>query len=107
MALPVGDMELDPVQECLVVDGPRMGGPSAERFEVCFASSADVGAVDGGERDQFDRVDLDVAFVHSVATARLHLGLSPQPERHRDVAGQHVRTQLSAELHGVTLRQHG
>ena len=82
------------------MDRPSMGGPSSERFEVCFASSADVGAVDGREGDQFDRLDLDLAGTHSVETARFHLRLPPQPERHRYVTRQHVRTQFPAELHG-------
>jgi len=87
------------------VDGPSVSGPSSERFEVCFASSADIGVVDGGEGDQFDRVNLDLAVAHAVVTAMSHLRPPPQPERHRDVTRQHVRTQLPAELHELTLRQ--
>jgi len=99
------DMELDPVEECFIVDGPSMGGPSSERFEVCFASPVDVGVVDERKRDQVDRVNLDLAVAHAVVTAKSHLRPPPQPERHRYVTRQHMRTQLSAELHRLTLRQ--
>jgi hypothetical protein len=98
-------MELDPVEECFIVDGSSMGGPPSERFEVCFASPVDVGVVDERKRDQFDRVNLDLAVAHAVATARFHLRPPPQPERHRYVTRQHGRTQFSAELHTPTLRQ--
>jgi hypothetical protein len=47
-------MKLDPVEKCFIVDGASMGGPLSERFEVRFASSADVGAVDRTEWDKFD-----------------------------------------------------
>lgn len=62
-------MELDPVKEGLITDWPSMSGPSSERLEVGFASSADVGVVDGEKGDQFDRVNLDTAIAHGVATA--------------------------------------
>jgi hypothetical protein len=95
-------MELDPVNECFIVDGPSMGGPSSERLEVCFASSADVGVVDGKEGDEFDRVHLDLAITHAVATARFHFRPLPQPERHRYGTRQHLGAQFPAELHGLT-----
>jgi hypothetical protein len=59
-----------------------MGGPSSERFEVHFAGSVDIGLVDESERDQFDRVNLDLTVAHAVATARFHFRPLPQPERH-------------------------
>lgn|ERR1700733_3543883 len=98
-------MECDPVKKCLVVNGPSMGSPSSEGFEICFASSADVGLFDGEEGDELDRVNLDPAIAHAIATARLHLRPLPQPERHRYVPRQHLGAQFPAELHGLTLRQ--
>lgn len=71
------DMELDPVKERSIADWPSMGGTSSESLEVCFASSADIGVVDGEKGDQFDRVDFDTAIAHAVATARSHLRSPP------------------------------
>jgi hypothetical protein len=85
------------------VDGPGMGGTLSQRFEVWFASSADVGVVDESKGDKFDRVNLDLPVSHAVATTSSDLRPPPQPERHRYVTRQHVRTQFPAELHGLTL----
>src|ERR1039458_1328860 len=101
------DVELDPVEESLIVDRASMGSPLAERFEVCFASLTYVGVVDGGEGDQFDRVNLDLAIAHAIASTRSHFRPPPQPERHRYFTRQNVPTQFPAELHGVTLRRLG
>jgi GNAT superfamily N-acetyltransferase len=98
-------MEFDSVDEGSVVNWPCMGGSSSERFEVRFARPADVGVVDDGERDQLDRVDLDLAVTNAIVAPGFYLRPPPQPERHRDVSGQHVGTKFPAELHGFTLRQ--
>jgi hypothetical protein len=50
-------VELDPVCEGVVVDGPGMGGSPAEGVEVCLSGAADIILVDRGEGDQLDRVD--------------------------------------------------
>jgi sugar porter (SP) family MFS transporter len=62
-------VELDPVQERVIAYGTRMGRPQAEGLPVRFAGAPHVIVVDGRERDQFDRVDLDLAVGHSVTTA--------------------------------------
>lgn len=97
-------MELDAVEESVLVDWPGMRGPCSERFEVRFAGPLDIDAVDRTERDQLDRINLDVAFAHAVATSRLHLRPLPESERDRDVTRHYVCPQLPTELHGVTLR---
>jgi hypothetical protein len=51
-----------------------------------------VGVVDGREGDQLDRVNLDLAVTHSIATTRSHFRPPPQPECHCYVARQNVRT---------------
>jgi hypothetical protein len=86
------DVELDPVEEGFIVDRPSMGGPLSERFKVCLASLEYVGVVDGREGDQLDRVNLDLAVTHSIATTRSHFRPPPQPECHCYVARQNVRT---------------
>ena len=98
------DMELDPIQDRFIFDRTSVGGPSSECFEVCFAGSVDVGVVYESERDQFDRVNLDLAATNAVPTPRFHLRPSPQTERHRDVTRHDRVTKLAAELHGPTLR---
>jgi hypothetical protein len=66
-------VELDPIDKSVVVDRPGMSGPQSKGFEVDLARSPDVGVIDERERDQFDRIDLDLTFAHTVATAGLHL----------------------------------
>src|SRR5437773_236147 len=95
----VDGVELDPVEEGAVIDGPGVGGSPAEGFEVCFSGAADIVLVDRGEGNQFDRVDLDPARPDSVTAPRQHLPPAPEPERDRDLARQDVLTQFSAELH--------
>ncbi len=97
------DMELDPVEKSFIIDGPSMGGPCSEGLEVCFSGSLDVAVVNRREGDQLDRINLDHAAVHAVATTRLNLRSPPQPEGQGDVPGRHVRAQLAAELHGDRL----
>jgi len=92
-------VKLDPIHKRFIVDGTGMSGPSSKGFEICFASPANVGLLDGRERDQFDRVNFDVTLAHTAPTTRFHLGPSPQPERHSDVTRQHVRSKFPAELH--------
>jgi hypothetical protein len=98
-------MEFDPIEHGLVVDGPSVGSPSLEGFEVRFAGTEEVGVVDEGEGNQFDRVDLDLPTSDAVPAARLHLGSLPQAERHRDVTRQHGCSKFSAELHPQSLGQ--
>ncbi|HEX4258332.1 MAG TPA: hypothetical protein VH089_24810, partial [Streptosporangiaceae bacterium] len=100
-------MEFDPVQQGAVVDGTRVGGPAPQGLPVRLPGPPHVGLADVGERDQLDGVHLDQrpARADRVATARLDLGPLPQPERHRDLSGQHVVPQFLAELHGSRLRR--
>jgi tetratricopeptide (TPR) repeat protein len=92
-------VELDPVHERVVLDGPGVGGSPAERFEVRFPGAADIVLVDRAERHQFDRVDLDPARPDWVTAARQHFPPLPEPERDGDVARQDVVAQFLAELH--------
>jgi hypothetical protein len=92
-------VELDPVQEGVVVDGPSVGGSPAEGFEVCFSGEADIVRVDRGEGNQLDRVDLDPARSDRVTAPQRHFPLAPEPERDSDLARQDVLAQLFAELH--------
>ena len=92
-------VELDPVHEGAVVDGPGVGGSPAEGFEVCFPGAADIVLVDRGEGNQFDRLDLDPAQSDWVTAPRQHFPLAPEPERDGDLARQDVLAQLFAELH--------
>lgn len=92
-------VELDPVQQGAVVDGPGVGGSPAEGLEVCFPGAADIVLVDRGEGNQLDRVDLDPAQSDRVTAPRRHFRPTPEPERDSDLARQDVLTQLFAELH--------
>src|SRR4051794_13471991 len=92
-------MELDPVDEGVLVDRPRVRGALAQGLAVGLAGEADVRL--GGRRimHKLDRVDLDQTGTDPVAAALLDLWPLPQPDRHRDIAGQDVIAQLAAELH--------
>ena len=52
-------MELDPVDEGVLVDRPRVRGAVAQRLAVGLAGSHDVRLSDDRERDKLDGVDLD------------------------------------------------
>src|SRR4051812_49907051 len=92
-------MELDPVDEGVLVDRPRVCGAVAQGLAVGLAGSPDVRLGDRGERDELDGVDLDQPGADAVAAALLDLRTLPQPDRERDIAGQDVIAQLAAELH--------
>lgn len=86
------DVELNPVEKSVVADRPGVSSSPTEGFEVGFAGETHVGLVDGGERDEFDRVDLDLTVRDAIAATGLHLGPLPQPERDGDPSGQHLFT---------------
>ena len=52
-------MELDPVDEGVLVDRPRVRGAVAQRLAVGLAGLPDVRLSDRRERDKLDGVDLD------------------------------------------------
>src|SRR3954451_11636851 len=92
-------MELDPVDERVLVDRPRVCGAVAQGLAVGLAGSPDLRLGDLRERDELDGVDLDHTQADPVAPALLDLWPLPQPDRQRDVAAQDVGAQLAAELH--------
>ena len=92
-------VELDPVEQGALVDGPGVGGSPAEGLEVCLPGAADIVLVDRGEGNQFDRVDLNPAQSDRVTAPQGHFRPAPEPERDSDLARQDVLTQLFAELH--------
>ena len=96
-------MELDPVDEGVLVDRPRVRGAVAQGLAVGLAGSPDVRLGDRRERDKLDGVDLDLTGADPVAAALPDLWPLPQPDRQRDIAGQDVIAQLAAELHTRTL----
>jgi hypothetical protein len=96
-------VELDPVQQGVGTDGTRVSGSSAKGLGIGFPGESQVRLVDRGERDQLDRVDLDLTGADPIAATGLDFRSLPQPERHRDVAGQDVGAQFLAELHRTTL----
>ena len=92
-------MELDPVDESVLVDGPRVSSAVAQGLAVGLTGSPHVSLRNRRERDKLDGVDLDQTGAHPIAAALLDLSPLPQPDRQRDIAGQDVITQLAAELH--------
>jgi hypothetical protein len=92
-------VELDPVDEGVLVDRPRVRGAVAEGLAVGLAGLPDVRLGDRRERDELDGVDLDQTGADPVAAALLDLWPLPQPDRQGDIASHDVITQLAAELH--------
>jgi len=84
------DVEFDPVDERLVANGTRVGRSSAEGLEICLAGASQVRFIDGGERNQVDRVNLNVPSFDAITAPGLHLWSPPQAERDRDLTSQHV-----------------
>src|SRR3954452_1315816 len=98
-------MELDPVDEGVLVDRPRVRGAGAQGLAIGLAGLPDIRLGDRRERDELDRVDLDQTGPDRVAAALLDLRPLPQPDRQRDLAGQDVVAQLAAELHAPDARR--
>src|SRR3954453_16618275 len=96
-------MKFDPVDEGVLVDRSRVRGAVAQRLAVGLAGSLDVRLRDRREGDKRDGVDFDHAEADPIAAALLDLRPLPQPDRQRDIAGQDVVAQLTAELHTTTL----
>ena len=92
-------MELDPVDEGVIVDRPRVRGTVAQGLAVGLAGSPDILLSDRRKWDKLDGVDLDQTGADPVAATVLDLWPLPQPDRQRDIAGQDVIAQLAAELH--------
>jgi hypothetical protein len=81
-------VELYAVQERSIVDWPGVGSPSAKRFEVRFASMENIGIIDRRERNQFDRINLNLTIADAVAPAGFYFWSLPEPERHGYVTRQ-------------------
>lgn len=47
-------MKLDPIDQGVIVDGPRVSGPPAERFEIGLTSPSDVGVINECKGNRFD-----------------------------------------------------
>jgi hypothetical protein len=92
-------VELDSVHERVFVYWSGVRSALAQRLAVELASSSDVLSRDRREGDKLHGVDLDLTETDPVAAARLDPSSLPQPDRKRDVSGQHVAAQLRAELH--------
>jgi hypothetical protein len=92
-------MELNAINERVFVDRPSVRCAPAQRLTVGFARSSDVLAADRRERDNLDRVDLDLTGADPVTAASLDPRPLPQSDRERDISGQNVAAQLAAELH--------
>ena len=88
-------MKLDPVDKCFIVDGTSMSGPSSKGFKICFAGTANVVLIDGGERDQVDGVHLDLRRTDRVTASLFDLGPPPEPEGHGDAARYHLVAQVT------------
>lgn len=102
----VDDVELDPVDDRLLVDRARVGGPAAQRLAVGLTGTSDVDVADHREGHRFDRVDLDLPWVDPVAAALLDLGPAPQTHREGDLPRQNVVAQITAELHWANVTPH-
>ncbi|MGO9971324.1 MAG: hypothetical protein ACLP01_00540 [Solirubrobacteraceae bacterium] len=92
-------MELDSVNERVLVDRPGVRGALAQRLAVGLAGSSDVLRGDSRERDKLNGVDLNLTGADPVAAALLDPWPLPQSNRERDVSGQDVVAQLTAEIH--------
>jgi hypothetical protein len=96
-------VKLNPVDERVAVDRPGVRCAAAQGLAVRLARSSDVPIRDRRERDQLDRIDLDLTRTDAVAAALLDPWLLPQSNRERDVSSKDVVAQLAAELHNRTL----
>src|SRR3954468_3304882 len=73
-------MKLDPIDESVLVDRPRVRGAVAQGPAVGLAGSPHIRLGDRRERDELDGVDLDQTRANPVAAALLDLWPLPQPD---------------------------
>ncbi len=60
-------MEFNSIDERVLIDRPRVRGAPAQRLAVGLAGAPDVRFGESRERDELDRVDLDLAEPDLVA----------------------------------------
>jgi hypothetical protein len=92
-------VELDSIQDRVVTDRPRMRRPFAQRLSIGFARSTHINVTDRVEREQIDRVDLDVNVANWIDATDSHFWPLPQAKRDGDGACDYLVTNVSTELH--------
>jgi hypothetical protein len=92
-------VELNSIDERVLIDRPGVRGALAQCLAVGFAGSSDVLRGDRCEWDKLDGIDLDLAGADPVAATLLDPWLLPKSNGERDVTGEDVVAQLTAELH--------
>jgi hypothetical protein len=96
-------VELDSKEDRVVGDGAGMGGTRAKRLPISFSGSANVCGADRVERNQIDRVDLEVGLAHRIHAADSDHRPLPEAKGHRDAAVDDFVAELSTELHVVII----
>lgn len=92
-------VELDSIQDGVITDGSRMSRTFTERLPISLTRSTDVIRADRVERDQVDRIDLNVAAADLIDATNSNLWPLPESKGDGDAARGYFGTQLSAELH--------
>jgi hypothetical protein len=93
------DVELDSIQDRVVVDRSRVSRTLAERLSIKLAGSTHIVGADRVERDQVDRVDLNVNVPDRVHATDAHSWPLPKAKGDGDAACDYLGAQLPAELH--------
>jgi hypothetical protein len=91
------DVELDSIEDRVVTDGSCMSRTCAERFSIMLAGLTYVRSGDRVERDQVDRVDLNVGVADRIHTTDSHSWPLPKAKRDGDAACEDLVAELSTE----------
>jgi hypothetical protein len=90
-------VELDSIQDRVVTDGSRMSRTFAEGLSIMFAGLTHVRSGDRVERDQVDRVDLNVGVADRIHATNSHSWPLPKAKGDGDAARDDLVAELSTE----------
>lgn len=85
-AVVLDDVELNSIKDRVITDGSRVSGTFTERLSIRFARSAQVITADRIERDQVDRVDLNVDLSDRIDASNSNLWPLPKAKGDGDAA---------------------
>jgi hypothetical protein len=104
LAVTSDHVELDTIKDGVAPDRSRMRRAFAEGLSISLARSTHVCVADRVERDQIDRIDLDVDVAHSIYPSDSHLWPLPKPKGDGDAACDDLVAKFSTELHRTDYR---
>ena len=83
-------MELDSIEDGVVVDRSGVSRALTQRLSIRFTRPTEVIRADRVERDQVDRIDLDVGVADGIGATNWNHRSLPEAKGDSDAAGGHL-----------------